>query len=352
MASLLIELANPEPPSGPERDRLLNSILEKVHAANCVAPAPGRIFREYIWFTKPGKPFMRTDKRTVKRRDTVLFYEKEIAQFYRDLEEHGSLGGADIDFSSPASIAVGLRGLLAAAGVPGSDQIHGDDDLLHAGVDSLVASSMANSLRSALRKREVVPGGGGDNKPALTSRLVYAHPTINGLAEALFGVANEKTANPDDLAGLQRKKMDELVAKYAATGASQPRPMDVGSNGVSPNGVHASGYTVILTGSTGSLGSYLLESLLQQQRVSKVYCLNRAEDGRTRQQSQSKPRGLTTDWPTDKVEFLHADLSKPNFGLDGKSYGRLLAEITHIIREKLPPPPPNNTPRTEYHYTM
>lgn len=329
MASLLVELANPEPSSATERENLLNRIMEKVHAANAIAPTQARIFREYIWFAKADKPFARTDKNTVKRRDTVLMYDDDIIKFYRDLEQDGSLT-IDIDFSSSTTIEKGIRRLLVAADVAAADHIQGDDDLLHAGVDSLAASSMANSLRSALKKRE--SAGEGD-KITLTAKFVYTHPTINGLTEALFSVAHKTAANSDDSVNLQSRTMDEFRAKYAAGSSQASR--ETRADRVATNGVH--GYTVILTGSTGSLGSYLLDSLLQQRRrVKKIYCLNRAADGKTKQKSQSDPRGLSTDWPSEKVEFLQVDLSKTNFGLDAEVYGSLVEQTTHIIREHFP----------------
>lgn len=96
---------------------------------------------------------------------------------------------------------------------------------------------------------------------------------------------------------------------------------------------NADSATVILTGSTGSLGSYLLDSLTNQWHVRKIYCLNRAEDGQARQKEVSETRGLDADWDDHRVEFLHADLSQPGFGLSRKEYLRLLQEATHIIRE-------------------
>jgi thioester reductase-like protein len=98
--------------------------------------------------------------------------------------------------------------------------------------------------------------------------------------------------------------------------------------------------TVILTGSTGSLGSYLLDSLVRQEHIRKIYCLNRAEDGLAKQKIASGDRGLdTAAWGTDRVEFLHVDLSQPIFGLTRKKYPQLLQETTHIIREfgSIPP---------------
>lgn len=95
--------------------------------------------------------------------------------------------------------------------------------------------------------------------------------------------------------------------------------------------------TVLLTGSTGSLGSYLLDSLVRQQHVRKIYCLNRAEDGLARQKMASDDRRLdTTAWGEERVEFLHVDLSLPIFGLSRKKYDQLLQESTHIIHNQWP----------------
>jgi aryl carrier-like protein len=320
MASLLIELANPEPSSPEEREKLLDSILENVHAANGIASQHARIFREYIWFTKPDKPFVRTDKRTVKRRDTVLLYENEIEEFYRHVERDGNLN-ADVDLASVDSIAKEIRRLLGAADVSAADRISGDEDLLHAGVDSLAAASISNSFRSALRKRNIVIEGEG---LAMSAKFVYSHPSINALAEALYAIVEQKGSSDDSVA-LQTKKIEEFLAKYGASQGSKHQ----NGHAVS-NGTH--GQTVILTGSTGSLGSYLLDSLLQKEDVKKVYCLNRADDGKTKQTAQSEPRGLSTKW-SDKVEFLQVDLSKPNFGLGEDAYRNLLNQTTHIIRK-------------------
>jgi FlaA1/EpsC-like NDP-sugar epimerase len=73
------------------------------------------------------------------------------------------------------------------------------------------------------------------------------------------------------------------------------------------------GLTVILTGSTGSLGSYLLNDLLLSPGISKIYCSNRRPDARDYQAKISAERGL--DVQLDRVEFFQADLSRLDLGL-------------------------------------
>lgn len=92
-------------------------------------------------------------------------------------------------------------------------------------------------------------------------------------------------------------------------------------------------FAVILTGSTGSLGSYLLDTLMTQARVSKIYCLNRSADARSKQAKSNQARGLLTDWSLKNVEFVHADLSLPLFGLDESIYSQMLQSVNYIIRQ-------------------
>lgn len=121
----------------------MNKILEKVQNVNVIASKHARIFREYIWFAKPEKPFARTDERTGKRRDTVLLYNDEIIQFYNDIAQYGNVCG-EVDFSSPTTISKDLKTILITINIAAIDQIQGDDNLLHPGAGSLTASRIAN----------------------------------------------------------------------------------------------------------------------------------------------------------------------------------------------------------------
>jgi thioester reductase-like protein len=88
--------------------------------------------------------------------------------------------------------------------------------------------------------------------------------------------------------------------------------------------------TVLLTGSTGSLGSHVLETLLKRPDVEHVYCLNRSDDAETRQKHAfEKYHGPVVDF--SKAEFLQADFSKAGFGLADAVYARLLSSVTVFI---------------------
>lgn len=75
---------------------------------------------------------------------------------------------------------------------------------------------------------------------------------------------------------------------------------------------------VILTGSTGSLGSYILASLLVDPRVLKVYAFNRASSASSNRQLASfEDRGLPTDLlKGSKYIPVTGDFNAERFGLN------------------------------------
>lgn len=90
---------------------------------------------------------------------------------------------------------------------------------------------------------------------------------------------------------------------------------------------------IVLTGSTGSLGSHMLHHLIAVPGVTKIYCLNRAVDGQEKQKQSNAERGLTDIWSPDQVKFIHTDMSKSKFGLDDQTYKLLSDDATHILRK-------------------
>jgi thioester reductase-like protein len=94
--------------------------------------------------------------------------------------------------------------------------------------------------------------------------------------------------------------------------------------------------SVLLHGSTGFIGSYLLNTLLQNRTVHRIYCLNRSPIAQQRQYDSHHTNGLTTVFPPSRVTFLKTDLNQPNLGLSSASYSDLLANVTHIILNAWP----------------
>jgi thioester reductase-like protein len=91
--------------------------------------------------------------------------------------------------------------------------------------------------------------------------------------------------------------------------------------------------SVLLTGTTGSLGSYLLAAFenMPSSKVSRIYCLNRSPNSKDRQKKSSLARGLNADWDNERIEFLQADLSQSDLGLGAEKYAELLSETTVVM---------------------
>ncbi|KAM5465132.1 putative secondary metabolism biosynthetic enzyme [Microsporum ferrugineum] len=92
---------------------------------------------------------------------------------------------------------------------------------------------------------------------------------------------------------------------------------------------------ILLTGSTGSLGSYLLDTLYNDKSVSHIICLNRTSDAGKKHLQTGLTRGLSTLYG-DRVEFFKADLANTQLGLPTSIYNRLLKTVTHVIHTQWP----------------
>lgn len=91
-------------------------------------------------------------------------------------------------------------------------------------------------------------------------------------------------------------------------------------------------HVVLLTGSTGSLGSYILIQLLSDHSVVKIYCLNRSAHAETRQKRIHEERGLSL-WQTggERVELVKAVFGDDKLGLSESKYYTLLATVDITI---------------------
>ncbi|KAK3361815.1 ochratoxin A non-ribosomal peptide synthetase [Lasiosphaeria ovina] len=92
--------------------------------------------------------------------------------------------------------------------------------------------------------------------------------------------------------------------------------------------------TIIITGTTGALGSYMIDFASSNPKVQKIICLNCSENAKERQSKGNEERGLSTD--LSKAEFLHANLSQFDLGLGKNVYGRLLGEVDRVIHNQWP----------------
>lgn len=80
--SLLIELSEPKPQLPSALQELIDSIQVQVQKADSSAVYKGYLHDDCVILADPERPFVRTDKLTVKRRETLALYEQDIESFY------------------------------------------------------------------------------------------------------------------------------------------------------------------------------------------------------------------------------------------------------------------------------
>lgn len=331
--SVLVEMEDSSIPTTPEEKReALNEIWPHVQEANKVAPAFAKIPKSLILFTTREKPFIRAGKGVVQRQNNVKAYSKELDQLFSsqetDLLTEGLTLGTPL---SPSVIKMFTREVylqaLETKDIKNLSDLKDSDNVFERGMDSLCVTVIVQRLRAALASC-----GADLNLGSIDSRLVYSAPSIGQMTEALIALVEKRNgvhAEDTSTSSQRQRRMEEILLKYSKDIPSKPA-----SNGsVNGSAAHTKPWSVILTGTTGSLGSYLLATLesLPKSQVAKIFCLNRSADSQQRQKKLSLSRGLNASWEDGRVEFLHADFSQPDFGLGAETYARLLDEATVII---------------------
>jgi hypothetical protein len=177
---------------------------------------------------------------------------------------------------------------------------------------SVQATFIRNSLKNGITTsssafdQEVI-------RAAFPPNLIFENPTITSLNLWLESklLSKEKTLIPDASEQKNRaERMMNMVKKYTK---------DLPIRGSSKRPSVPKPTRVLLTGSTGSLGSYLLELLIKNPQVEKVWALNRFNLKLSvieRQTNSFRDRGIDiTLLESSKLSLLEGDVSQPRFGL-------------------------------------
>ncbi|CAI7663889.1 unnamed protein product [Penicillium manginii] len=309
-ASLIIEYGDRAlDPS--ERAIIIEKLWPSIEEANAVCPAHAQILRTHILFTVPEKPMSRAGKGTIQRTATLASYESELDALYADADSLGTVSIADDPFSpgrlkDVEELAVFIRQVLISVTGWSENQVDSATNFFHLGFDSLKAITATRSIRRGLRLSDFTPN------------FIYLYPSVTALSEATFQLMhnNEKL---EDLAKAERLQgrqalFEKMIEHIEPNAGKLPQTQ-----------------TVLLTGSTGTLGTYLLDALLKDPTVGHVHCLNRREDSQSVQHEKSTFFSLNSSFNSDKVSFLQVDLSQKHLGLDSEIFNNLRETATTIV---------------------
>ncbi|KAK1834999.1 hypothetical protein QBC39DRAFT_299879 [Podospora conica] len=306
---LLIERTQP---TTAEDDRALfgklSSFLEPGHA---------QVPHFMISLAKPEKPFRRTAKGTVVRRLTEMDYEEEIAELYDN--ETPEYCPAEIELILTPIVREVVRTIFCLAGIAL------DDDIFRLpGADSMRIIYLARQISASTKIRT-------------SPQLLYSYPTVQRLSRHLSKRPRKKSAHYEAArtnwcsavdAISREQSMSAMIHEYtesAVRALKEDKRLPFPPPRASPPGPESS-YKVVLVGSTGSLGTYILDALLRHSRVESIWCLNWSPESRKSQIASFQQRHFNTHQllvSDSRVVFLTVDLALDMLGLDEVGYGAL-----------------------------
>ncbi|KAL2835427.1 hypothetical protein BJY01DRAFT_259225 [Aspergillus pseudoustus] len=318
--------------SASDRAAIIEKLWSSIEEANAVCPAHARIAKTHILFAKRDKPFLRAGKGTIQRAGTLALYEAELDALYADADElaHGDRGQdsgsvAPARLDDPLVLSGYIRQTMLDITGWGEDRLSASnankENFFHLGLDSLQAITAARRFRRGL------------DMPDFSPNLIYLHPSVAELSEAVIRLrcSHEASSEATRIARLhEREKLLEGYSKRII-----PRKLESTTpRHTSPD---QKNHTVILTGSTGNLGTYILDALLNNPSVSHVHCLNRRSDAADVQRQKNQAASLTSlDEYESRASFWAADLSQADLGLGPDVLKTLQKTATAIIHNAWP----------------
>jgi amino acid adenylation domain-containing protein/thioester reductase-like protein len=171
------------------------------------------------------------------------------------------------------------------------------DNFFDLGGHSLLALRVATKVRERLHADVALPE-------------LFAHPVLKDLAD-LIGLGGQPSAGMPNL--IAEVRLDETI-------------------GTTQNFEHRIPRAVFLTGATGFLGAFLLESLLDRTDAT-VHCLVRcrdADEGRHRLESALREYGIAEACDFSRIVVVPGDLGRPLLGLTRERFDELAAQVDAV----------------------
>ncbi|KAE8153644.1 hypothetical protein BDV25DRAFT_168634 [Aspergillus avenaceus] len=296
-------------------DSLHKSLRSVVDQANRFLPAHGQIFYSHVAFASRDKPFTLSPKGSLRRREIAQEYGSLLDELYASsLEEQSPETITDMPSGSgQPEIEQWLQGVVGQILSQGVVDI--DTDIVALGMDSLQVMRLTQILQQAqqaLHKSSKVE--------QWSHSLVYNKATVRRIAEELH-------CNPE-------------VQALASSSESPSQRQYRLTHSVWQNArfLHSQGRSVILTGSTGELGSYLLDELLKDPSIEKIYCLNRSAEAIEKQRASFEEKGLASPWlsETSRVEFYQAHFDQEYLGLSLGTYHNIQQRVDVVLHNAWP----------------
>ncbi|QRV95029.1 L-aminoadipate-semialdehyde dehydrogenase [Ceratobasidium sp. AG-Ba] len=303
-----------------ERTQVIEEIWPFIENANATSPAHARLARSAVLFTHPERPLPRTPKGNVRRSAALDVYQDDIKTLYASIERgegNNVAGPADWTETSVMKwLGDQAKGLLGR-------EVDVEADLFQQGLDSLAATLLTRTIKSALHHTTDPTIEGGESK--IDQQTVFQRPSIQQLARHIISLSSgSQSADPAELHKANLIAIKSLIDKHTPT-----RPAST------PQVLRLTGERIVLTGTTGALGSHILVQLLQNDKVERVWALNRKPrngDVMNRQRLSFEDKSLDVGLlESEKLVLLEAELTKSGLGLASSMLDEIRTTATAII---------------------
>ena len=314
-AALLVE-----PRADIDYQSLITRIWPTIEKANAQGPGQARIIRSMVLIASPGKRFVRAPKGSVVRKLTIDLYAPDLENLYsQELTPDKQTGPVLTATDSLETIREFVSSQVQYC-FP-FHTMEPTNDFYVYGLDSVKTVELIGLLKAGMK------GGGITSDLSWPSnKLIYANSTIEKLSQAIFHQLNSSAIPNQSSCNLEEERigrMTALVKKY--TEGLPSRNLEKQSR------PRRSNLYVLIVGSTGSIGTWLLQHLLRSSSVEKVICLDRSADAKIRHQDIVTQRELDIDLDSPKVEFLLSDLRSSRFGLSETKFDSISLQVDFIV---------------------
>ena len=310
--ALLLELKNIEHTNDSE---LVDEVWPVVKSANMNVPGHGRIMRSMILLAKEDKPFIRAGKGTVVRKLTENAYADEIGELYSRKYQLSPTKPSPLVATSFSSDTIDklIRSILPST--LNMDKLNDSENLYFLGLDSLKTVEAVEALRSIL-----LPHRMPSNISWLSAETFYNNPSIRQLSQVMLAFLNHGIVpqKKDRVA-----RMSEMLESFASSLEYSQTP--------TASDPKLQGLSVALTGTTGTLGSYLLEEYSRNPMVSKIYCLNRSSVAEKQWRDGCAQRHTVGSPDIAELTFMTVNFGLANFGLTSSCYSDLTDGCDFIV---------------------
>ncbi|CAE6407221.1 unnamed protein product [Rhizoctonia solani] len=304
------------------RLKAIDEVWPFIERANQTSATHSRLERRTIILVDPTHPLPRTVKEGVSRPGALKLYASVIEEMYLGLEK--SFGAADgikppRSWDSTKDIEVWvtqeIQNLLGR-------QVDVCGDLFQQGMDSLTATMLLRLLKDTLNASPDFHIRSAATK--VNQQTIFGNPTITQLVQVLVQLSTCNNTTVIDPVAEALRKIHPMIEKYKADWPTQE------ARDIQP----VKKERVVVTGTTGGLGSHLLAQLLENEKVEKVWAMNRksSKNNRDRELSSFEDKLLDVNLlKSEKLVFVDTDLEDPKLALPNEIYDEIRREATIII---------------------